>query len=72
MTAQAKKNLKTAAIVLGSAAVVAGLIYYFKDNEEVQDFLAEAKAKGADAWGKSKEYFEDTVKEARKTAEEYV
>lgn len=72
MTRQAKQNLKTAAILLGSAAVIAGLIYYFKDNEDVKEFLADAKEKGADAWDKTKEYLDDTVKKARKTAEEYV
>ena len=59
--------MKTALTLLIVGAAVAGIVYYLKDNEDVQDLLGKAKDKASDALGSLKENYNGVAKKAAST-----
>jgi hypothetical protein len=66
MTQNNKQTLKTVASVLALGAVVAGIAYYFKDNEKVQQALGSAKTKAQEGFGSVKESITQLADTAQK------
>lgn len=64
MTQETKDTLKTVAIILAAGAAVTGLVYLLKDNEDVNDFLSNAKDKASGVWDDAKGVFDDAVGKA--------
>lgn len=58
--------MRTTLILFGAGAAVAGLMYYLKDNEDVQDLLDKAKDTASGTIDSLKETFTTA---ARTTAE---
>ena len=59
--------MKTALTLLVVGAAVAGLVYYLKDNEDVQDFIGKAKDKASDALDTLKDNYGSVAKKASAT-----
>lgn len=56
--------MKTALTLLVVGAAVAGLVYYLKDNEQVQDFIGKAKDKASDTLDTLKDNYNGVAKKA--------
>jgi hypothetical protein len=59
--------MTTALTLLIVGAAVAGIVYYLKDNEDVQDFIGKAKDKASDALGSLKDNYGGITKKASST-----
>ncbi|MER3463557.1 MAG: hypothetical protein C4329_03180 [Chitinophagaceae bacterium] len=59
--------MKTALTLLIVGAAVAGLVYYLKDNEDVQGFIGKAKDKASDTLDSLKDNYNSIAKKATST-----
>lgn len=66
MNTNKNETWKTVASVLLLGAAVAGVVYYFKDNEKVQQALGSAKTKAQQGYGSVKDSISQLADAAQK------